>query len=295
MSIVTQTRQCRLQKGGRVADTINMKKRRALDWRYRAKADSRNGRRNRNDRGATLVEAAFVMPVFVLVIFGIFEFSGNIMARTGANAAVKAGARMATVQGSAPMADRAILNRMANEGAGISQDHIEQIVIWRVNGNSPSDARQKTPPAVCTNAASGFRIAISASATGGHPCNVYNDPQDTGAGAYKRAKLPLTTDTDPPASPLTSSYADYYFGCDSVNDSANVPNKLDCGWEPTTRRQIEKSPTHVGGCTGNVCNPTDVVGIYIRVRHENYTGFFGTGVTVESSTYAAIEPQGYDQ
>jgi hypothetical protein len=208
---------------------------------------------------------------------------------------------MATVQGSNPMADRAILNRMATEGAGISQDHIEQIIIWRVDNPANASDNQQTPPQACLDAYSTSSGRVDVTSSPDHPCTVYNQPQDPSGGAFAKARLPLTTDETPTAT-LTPSYADYWFGCDSTNDSVNAGHKLDCGWEPGEptgypegRRDVEKSPTHIGACTNRACDSTDVVGIYIWVNHSNYTSFFGASKQVKVTTFAAIEPQGYDE
>ncbi|MBS1847686.1 MAG: pilus assembly protein [Actinobacteria bacterium] len=245
--------------------------------------------KRRNDRGATLVEAAFVTPVFVMMLFGIFEFSGYVSAVTGANAATKAGARMATVMGNDPMADRAILKRMSIEGAGLvsSNDVILQIKIWKASG--PNDSA----PATC-NAAS--------------LCNLYLNPNQTG-GAYSKARLPLTT--DPPNSinspaTMSPSYAQCYFGYGSPgmdNPGLGCPDssRLDKGWPPGTRRVLIKNPNNptcpnpptVGQPV--TCNMSDYVGIWVQVRHRYYTGFFGSAVTVTSQVVATIEPQGYDK
>lgn len=238
-----------------------------------------------------MVEAAFVTPVFIMLLFGIFEFSGFVAAATGANAAVKAGGRMATVMGDNPMADRNILNRMNREGAGLvsSRDIIEEIKIWHASG--PNDS----PPTTC-NAAS--------------ECNHYVNPNQPvgfggGGGAYKLAALPLTTDSSPAAA-MGPAYAECYFGYGSGQDNGGgaCPDsgRLDSGWPPKnssnpllSRRILEKSPDHVGSCANRQCDTTDLVGIWIKVRHDYYTGFFGQSVTVTSKTVAKIEPQGYDK
>lgn len=233
-------------------------------------------RRRRDDRGATLVEAAFVTPVFVLMLFGIFEFSGYVAAVTGANAAIKAGARMATVQGNAPMADREILRRMSVEGSGLvaSNDVIEEIKIWHAS------ALDEAPPTSC-NAAS--------------QCNDYLNPNQSG-GAYSRANLPLMDDSTPTAA-LDPNVAECFFGYDTGMSTVDCPDsaRYDKGWPPKTRRILEKAPDHVGACVGRQCDTTDLVGIWIKVRHDYYTGFFGQSVTVTSKTIAKIEPQGYDR
>jgi len=236
-------------------------------------------RRRRDDRGSTLVEAAFVMPVFILMIFGIFEFSGMVMARTGAGASVKGGARMAVVAGSDAMSDQRILLRMAKDGAGVSQDTVTRVVIWKASAAGDS------PPAACLTSSVSLTSDL---------CNVYVDPQDPSTGAYTRAKLPMTPDGQTP----TSANADYYFGCDTSSGAGLVdaPHKLDCGWEPHTRRILTQSPAYTCvGANDPKCRPTDLVGIYIQVDHKFYTGFFGSHALYSNKTISAIEPQGYEK
>lgn len=235
-----------------------------------------------------MVEAAFITPVFVLLLFGLFEFSGYVAAATGANAAVKAGARMATIAGSDAMADRSILNRMNREGAGLvaSNDVVEAIKIW------DADTRGEDPPA-----------DSQCNITGG-TCNLYTNPNQgpasASSGAYILAALPLTGDSDPTAI-MAPNYADCYFGygwgldADASGTNCLESDRLDQGWPTKDRRILEKSPNHKGACPGRQCDTTDMVGIWIKVRHEYYTGFFGKSVTVTSKTIAKIEPQGYDK
>ena len=227
------------------------------------------------------------MPVFILMIFGIFEFSGYIMARTGANSAVKGGMRMAIVQGNDPMADRNILNRMIKEGAGIQQDEITQVVIWRASNTSEG------PPGGCTALTTSFHTGIWDNGDDSTPtCNVYNDPTDPTNGAFTKAKLPLYTGTGS----APSSTANYWFGCDGTTAPGGSATKYDCNWAPAHRRILEKSPDYHGSCSGNrICQPTDLIGVSIEVKHHFYTGFFGSYRTVESHSVAPIEPQGYDK
>ncbi|MBS1847632.1 MAG: pilus assembly protein [Actinobacteria bacterium] len=236
--------------------------------------------RVRDDRGTAIVEAAFVTPVFILMIFGIFEFSGYVMARNGATAAVKAGSRMAVVQGNNALADREILRRMALGGVGADQEHIDRVVIWKASG--PSDT---VPPACLTS--------LSNVTTSTVKCNVCVDPQGN-SGGYTKAKLPLTTDSTPAAT-LGPGYADYWFGC---NPPGTVGSRLDCGWPPQTRNVDTPSPTNIAFCNSNPtaanCVYPDYVGIYIQVTHRFYTGLFGSTTTVTAQSISAIEPQGYE-
>lgn len=232
------------------------------------------------------------MPVFILMIFGIFEFSGLIMTKTGESASVKGGARMAVVAGNDATADQAILLRMSKDGSGFSQDKINQVIIWRVDFGSDGKPTKDTatPPQACIDA-TGFRTSVTA-----WHCNVYNDPQNPTYGAFAKAALPLST---PPTAP-TGGNSDYFFGCDTSTGSGAIDamHKLDCGWEPQTRKIYETSPDYTSCQPNNPghdskCGSTDWVGIYINATHNYYTGFFGKQITLGNQTIASIEPQGY--
>lgn len=57
-------------------------------------------RRRRDDRaGTTMVEAAFVMPVIVVLTFGLIEFARAFMAMQMVNAAARHGAYMSILDG----------------------------------------------------------------------------------------------------------------------------------------------------------------------------------------------------
>ena len=58
-------------------------------------------RRNRDERGAALVEFALVLPVLVLFLFGIVEFGRAYSARIQLTSAVREGARAAALGGTA--------------------------------------------------------------------------------------------------------------------------------------------------------------------------------------------------
>lgn len=235
------------------------------------------GRRRRDDRGATLVEAAFVTPVFLLLIFGIIEFSGYVMSRTSANAALKAGARAAVVWGDDPMADRQILKRMDREGSGLvaGNDVIEQIWVWKADG--PNAER----PGACD---------------ADHQCNLYAFPNQP-SQAYSLANLPTTAEAGEEMGP---TLADCHFGYGAgipPESGCNDGGRIDGGWPTGTRRVLEADPDRncPTGSDDLRCASTDYVGIWMKVRHEFWTGFFGDSVTFEVQTIAKIESEDYDR
>lgn len=231
------------------------------------------------------------MPVFVLLIFGIFEFSGFTMTKTGAGAAVKAGTRMAVVAGNSTMADRDILRRIQKEATGLSQDHITKVVIW--NAKTPGE----NVPTNCLSVGV-FQGGNPFGASDYGSCNVYLNPQ---ADAFQKANLPLMT----PSDTYGPSFSDYYFGCSGPSDPG-AAHKLDCDWPSIDRRALEPSevlscptprPTRpqVAAGADQRCLEPDLVGIYIEVEHDHYTGFFGNQTIIKDRSTAKIEPQGYDK
>jgi Flp pilus assembly protein TadG len=64
---------------------------------------SRPARRPR--RGVSIVEAAFVLPIFVLFLFGIFEYCRYLMTVQVVHNAARDAARWGVVRGSTPEAD----------------------------------------------------------------------------------------------------------------------------------------------------------------------------------------------
>ncbi len=219
-------------------------------------------RRRRDERGSTLVEAAFVMPIFLLLVFGVIEFAGVVMTQSGTSNGAQAGARMATVKGKEALADREILLRIDKETAGLPSGEIQQIVIWHATGPGES------PPAACIAQGSSGITNADPDAIGN--CNVYNDPEAPG-GAFDRAKDPQYQ---------------HYFGCPTTPDDGYNSQRLDCMWPAASRKDQQGLPGTAA--QGKV---PDYVGIYIRSKHDYYTGFFGKSVTIGKVSIGRIEPQ----
>jgi Flp pilus assembly protein TadG len=209
-----------------------------------------------------MVEAAFVMPIFVLFLFGIIEFSGFLLSKEGTTNAAQAGARMASVQGKDAMADQQILVRLSAEAAGIPNGEIKQVIIWHASG--PSD----TPPAACLAVTGNGGVTDNGPADDVGACNVYGDPQAPG-GAFS-----LANGTTPAT----------YFGCPL---SGPTTGQLDCSWNPVNRKTQQQKPGTVGTAT------PDYVGIYIKAVHRYYTGLFGSTVNVTDQSIGKIEPGSY--
>lgn len=96
-----------------------------------------------------MIEAAFVAPIFFLIIFGIFEFGFLLRNSLTMDNAAGDAARAASVHGDAPDADFQIIRALdhALEPAGL--EALDFVVVYRASG--PDD----TVPPSCLTASQG--------------------------------------------------------------------------------------------------------------------------------------------
>lgn len=95
------------------------------------------------ERGAALIEAAFITPIFFALIIGIIEsgllFRNNLTTRN----AVQQAAREASVNGESPDADYLILRSVEHGLQAMGLETLEHVVVFHASG--PGD----TVPAEC--------------------------------------------------------------------------------------------------------------------------------------------------
>ena len=131
--------------------------------RMRRDAATPAPRRLRGDRGAILAEAAFLTPLYILFIFGIFEFGAAYRDYLTLNNATSAAARQASISANSIDADYQVVQAVAKESAALPQSEILHIVIFHASG--PTSA----PTTACMN-------GTPSSGTGSNyadACNVY--------------------------------------------------------------------------------------------------------------------------
>lgn len=102
--------------------------------------------RSRGERGAALLEAAIVTPLFLALLFGIIEGGMVFYERQSVANMALVGARTASGQGAEVLADYYTLQSVRAGGAGISAGQIKTIVLYRATGPG------ETVPAGCTTA-----------------------------------------------------------------------------------------------------------------------------------------------
>ncbi|HVC71461.1 MAG TPA: TadE family protein [Acidimicrobiales bacterium] len=120
-----------------------------VGWRGRIR--SRLGT-DRSETGAVLVEAAFVFPVFMLLLFGMIEFGFIFKDSLTLSTMVQTGARTGAVigNGSSPSADYEILSTMAAESKALNAQ-VQSVVIFDAN-SAVAGVPLSAVPAQCLSA-----------------------------------------------------------------------------------------------------------------------------------------------
>lgn len=128
---------------------------------HRRRRAAFRGATDERSRGAALIEAAFVTPVFMLLVLGVMEI-GLVMNDDLALAhTVRAGTRVASASGNDIYADYGIIKAVVRESSALPREQIKLIVVYRATryGEEPS--------ASCK---AGMSQTLSSSGTA---CNVY--------------------------------------------------------------------------------------------------------------------------
>jgi len=114
------------------------------------------------------VEAAFISPVFLLVLFGVLEFGGAYRDYLTVNNAAVAATRQESVQGANIQADWLTLQAIKKASKAFPDKDIEYVVVWKATG--PTDS----VPAACKTG--GRTVGTAAAPTAGS-CNYFTVAQ----------------------------------------------------------------------------------------------------------------------
>ncbi|GIU85242.1 MAG: hypothetical protein KatS3mg008_2017 [Acidimicrobiales bacterium] len=212
--------------------------------------------RGRGDRGVAAIEGAFVLPVLLVFIFGLFD--GGLLFRSYLTAgdAVGDATRIGAIVGPDPYVlvndpgnpaddvnvtgDYMIVKAIREGTASIDPQLIEKIVVFKAGPPGRGTPLRQVPNS-CRNGWSSSSF---------WKCNVYPGQQ-----AFQAVQ--------------TGNIA--YFRCDVGNERA-------CGWRPQDRND------------GPQLSQIDYLGVYLRVRHNLLTGLFGEVRTLERAMILRLEP-----
>jgi len=120
-------------------------------------------RRPRGDRGASLVEAAIITPVFLLMVFGLLEYGLLVRDDLTIAAMSRDTARAASAFGDEQYADFKALQITGQTARALPVELIERIVVFDAGSADGSISDTSHPAHACTTSATGIN----------NVCNVY--------------------------------------------------------------------------------------------------------------------------
>jgi Flp pilus assembly protein TadG len=89
--------------------------------------------RARDERGASLVEAAIILPVLVLIVFGIIEFALAFKDSLTVSSATRAGARTASAEPRRPTFHADTADAVARAVSALPAGAVEQLWIYKAD------------------------------------------------------------------------------------------------------------------------------------------------------------------
>ena len=117
-----------------------------------------NRRRRRGDDGVAALEFALLAPVFIMILFAVFEFAVAFNTVQGLHAAAREGARL----GSLPQSDVGEINSAVNDAMAIvvSDAAVKSIAVTDANGTTYAGGSQP-----CNTGADRVQVTVEADTT----------------------------------------------------------------------------------------------------------------------------------
>jgi hypothetical protein len=215
------------------------------------------------------VEAAFVTPIFVMLVLGILEGGYYMQDDLAVSSSVRAGARTASAWGAVASADLYTVSQIGKEITALNGDQLDYVVVYKATGfgAAPTDDGGG-PTGGCL---SGYPV------TG--VCNVYRAADLARADAQveeesaQEAAIRAGTDRTLDASKI-------WFGCLTTGPHAfQSPDRF---WCPSSRKDARSSNNRLG---------PDFVGVYIKAHHDWLTRMFGRSTVISDQSVIQIEPR----
>lgn len=198
-----------------------------------------------------IVEAAFVTPVFFILIFGILEVGLAMNDYLALSSTVRAGSRAASASGNDHKSDLYVILGMSRESSAINRNQIKDIVIYR------SDTFGEGLPPACFNNDEDEAVPVAGE------CNVYSQAH------FALAEIQVAEETEARAENRAVDPSKITFGC-----GVTAPDRF---WCPTDRKVTLSAPG------------PEYVGVWMRIDHPTVTGV-GTQTFTDSSVIR-LEPR----
>jgi Flp pilus assembly protein TadG len=208
--------------------------------------------RRRGEQGGILVELALVLPFLMVLLIATFEIGMGWRTSVTSSNSARAGARVASYQGTGYQADYASLKSLASAMASANRATIVRVIIFKATAGSSTvpAACLALTPSTATTAPTGVNTASA-------KCNVYSGTQVAGVSS---GTIPSTK-----------------FGNGSDTAGACASNRLDYYWCPYNRANDQ--------ATG-----LDYVGVYLEVSMSTFSKLLGSSFTIRDTEIMQIEP-----
>jgi len=163
----------------------------------------------RKERGATMVEAAFVTPLFFLLVFAIFEFGYVFRTYLLTTSAASAGGRAASIASSGRDSDFQVLRSVEQELGVDNLSRLKSVVVYKADGPdstiTPACLSNPVPAGSdCNRYGPGDFLANYTDSAG-----TYTSQWGCGSGALDAGWCPLERD-NLQSSPNNSGYVGVY-------------------------------------------------------------------------------------
>ncbi len=115
---------------------------RTVALRHHRRRGPFRGSASDRSRGAVLVEAAFVTPVFLALVLGVMEIGLAMNDNLALAHTVRAGSRVASASGDDPFADYGIIQAVKRESAALPRAQVDLVVVYKASafGQDPTAA-----------------------------------------------------------------------------------------------------------------------------------------------------------
>jgi Flp pilus assembly protein TadG len=209
------------------------------------------------------VEAAFVLPVVVAVLFGMLEFGLYFKDNLTVSEATKDGAHVGAQYAQDPGADYYILQSILHASLnGI----VQEVIVYDAANVLPSNQSAQNVPAACLASANGVSVGYTDSNGVQHntgaigSCNVYIGVN----GDFNHVLADFTSGT------FTNS----------------------THWPGSIRLQNTTDTRYLLGVNQQAGNGPDFIGVWVKTTHNWMTGFVSTSPsTITDQAVFRIEPR----
>ena len=251
----------------------------------RSRWSTRPGR-TRSERGATVVEAAIVTPLFIGILFMILELGPFFFEWSSGKNGATEGVRLIAAAGRSRTADYDTVQSMRNSLKNLDKK-LDYVIVFKAR-----NLHSKVPAACITAAEAGKNLP----STNLDPVGVFAAPVSTDTSAE-----PTVVDTTVTvesgydwnktvAQPWITMCNVYYarmfdepVGAWTYQSDWKVSNpthpSFDHNWPGDYRRDFQSGPQ-------------DIVGVYVQSHHDSITGFFPqlNNRTIRNQAVVRIEP-----